>query len=173
MPCHLQWGSPCRCEGALGPGFAGKNLWSSNVVLKKVNVVTSTNQKILGSKFLSQGFSTIVLYFLFFVFFLFHHICVPFFFRMLENRGFFVSGTHIRWVGPRAKSMALSQWATPIPTRRWGWSDSMEWLWVPIVFRLIQVEACFSLKGSKPMFVKESGKKWNNDWNDYHFQWKW
>ena len=172
MPCYLQWGSPCRCEGALGPGFAGKNLSFSNVVLKKVNVATSTNQKILGSKFLSEGyFNYCTLLFIFCDVFVPPFFFVPFF-RMLDS-WFFVWGTHIRWVCPRAKSMALSQWATPIPTRRWGWSDSMEWLWVPIVFRLIQVETCFSLKGSKPMFLKESRKKWNNHWNDCHFQWKW
>ena len=69
MPCHLQWGSSCRCEGALGPGFAGKNLWSSNVVLIKVSVTTSTDQKILGSKFPSQGYfnyCTLLCFLLFF-----------------------------------------------------------------------------------------------------------
>ena len=126
MPCHLQWGSSCRCEGALGPGFAGKNLWSSNVVLIKVNVTTSTDQKILGSKFPSQGYFNYCTLLCFLCFFVAPYI--SFVFSNASFRGFsfgepifvgFVPGQSL-WLCPNGRLQSRhggGDEATP-------WSDS-------------------------------------------------
>lgn len=123
---------------------------SSNVVLKKVNVVTSTNQKILGSKFLSQGYFNYCtqLYFLCFVIFCFCTV-----FSNASFRGFsfgepifvgFVPGQSL-WLCPNGR----------LQSRHGGGDEATPW-------SLIQLERFFS-KDTRQFLSKRAEEKWNND----------